>query len=44
MFDVPEPELPTVAELVAEEMAAVRQLRVPLVVDVKTGGNWAICE
>jgi DNA polymerase-1 len=44
IFEVPADELEAMARLVAEEMAGVRQLAVPLKVDVKTGRNWAEVE
>jgi DNA polymerase-1 len=45
VFEAPEAELPHLAQLVNEEMlAAGAELTVPLVVDVKTGANWAECE
>jgi DNA polymerase-1 len=45
VLEAPEAELATLAGLVAEEMAAAgRNLSTPLVVDVKTGSNWAQCE
>ncbi|MEM8864430.1 MAG: DNA polymerase I [Planctomycetota bacterium] len=43
LFDAPEEELDTLAELVREEMQNVMPLRVPLRVDIKTGDSWADC-
>ncbi len=40
----PSDELDAVRALVVEEMGGVCELAVPLVVDVKTGENWAVCE
>jgi len=39
-FDVYLPELDTVMQIVTEEMQGAYQLKVPLVVDIGTGGNW----
>jgi DNA polymerase-1 len=44
VFEVPPDEVALLAQLVAEEMAGVMALRVPLKVDVKTGYNWAETE
>jgi DNA polymerase-1 len=44
VFDCPVHELDAVRALVVEEMGGVCELAVPLVVDVKTGENWAVCE
>ena len=44
VFEVPDAELDTIAELVVNEMQTVLSLRVPLQVDVKSGDNWAECE
>lgn len=44
IFEVPARELDFVARLVAEEMAGVQKLAVPLKVDVKIGRNWAEVE
>jgi DNA polymerase-1 len=44
VFEVPADELDSVAKLVTHEMQTVLPLRVPLKVDVKSGGNWAECE
>lgn len=44
IFEVPPDELDAMAHLVAEEMAGVRELAVPLKVDVKLGRNWAEVE
>lgn len=44
IFEVPAHELQGMAKLVAEEMAGVQQLAVPLKVDVKIGRNWAEVE
>jgi DNA polymerase-1 len=44
IFEVPPEELKYLAELVAEEMAGVIKLDVPLRVDLKSGDNWADCE
>jgi DNA polymerase-1 len=44
LFEAPAGELEPLAELVREEMAGVMALAVPLVVDVKTGMNWAQTE
>jgi DNA polymerase I len=41
LFEAPEEELPRLAELVRLKMADVMPFSVPLVVDVKTGRNWA---
>ena len=41
IFEVPADEVPTLAAMVAAEMAAAGKLRVPLKVDVKVGANWA---
>ena len=44
IFEVPARELDLLARLVAEEMAGVQKLAVPLKVDVKIGRNWAEVE
>jgi len=44
VFDLPETELDAMTRLVVEEMVGVYDLRVPLVVDLKSGINWAACE
>jgi len=44
IFEVPAHELDCLAKLVAQEMAGVQQLAVPLKVDVKIGRNWAEVE
>ncbi len=41
IFEVPAEHRDTLAALVAEEMTGVRQLKVPLKVDLKAGPNWA---
>jgi len=41
VFEVPESELHTTAELVTELMSSVVELTVPLEVDAKAGPNWA---
>jgi DNA polymerase-1 len=40
LFEVPKPELETVLSLVVNGMEKAYALRVPLVVDVKSGANW----
>ena len=40
-FSVPEDEVEALGAMVREIMENVAQLRVPLVVDVQTGANWA---
>jgi DNA polymerase I len=44
VFETPSNELRTLSTLVAEEMAAVGDLSVPLKVDIKAGTNWAQCD
>ena len=44
LFEAPVEELAALATMVREEMSQVLGLSVPLVVDVKTGGNWAQTE
>ncbi|HVU88179.1 MAG TPA: DNA polymerase I [Pirellulales bacterium] len=44
LFEAPPAELEPLAELVRQEMSSVMKLCVPLVVDVKTGMNWAETE
>jgi DNA polymerase-1 len=44
LFEAPEKELESLAGLVRAAMAGVIPLEVPLVVDVKTGCNWAETE
>jgi len=41
LFESPPEELEALAQLVRREMSSVLNLDVPLVVDVKTGRNWA---
>jgi DNA polymerase-1 len=40
VFEVPKPEVGEAAALVAECMSSAYELRVPLKVEVKAGGNW----
>jgi DNA polymerase I len=40
LFEAPEKELPRLTKLVKEVMEGVHELRVPLVVDTKSGPNW----
>jgi DNA polymerase I len=40
LFEVPEKELPKLKKLVKEVMEGVHKLRVPLVVETKSGPNW----
>ena len=40
LFEVPEAEAAALGEMVKREMEHVRELDVPLVVDVKVGPNW----
>jgi DNA polymerase-1 len=40
LFEAPEKELPRLTKLVKEVMEGVHKLRVPLVVDTKSGPNW----
>jgi DNA polymerase I len=40
LFEVPEQELPKLTKLVKEVMEGVHKLRVPLVVETKSGANW----
>ena len=40
-FSVPENEVEEITRLVKEIMENVVELKVPLVVDVSAGGNWA---
>jgi DNA polymerase-1 len=44
LFEAPAEELDTLGELVRDEMTGVASLAVPLVVDVKSGCNWAQTE
>ena len=44
VFEAPPEEIDTLAALVREEMNSAYEMSVPLVVDVKTGANWAQCE
>ena len=44
IFEVPPDELDAMVRLVADEMSSVRELAVPLKVDVKIGRNWAEVE
>ncbi len=44
IFEVPPDELDAMVRLVADEMSSVRELAVPLKVDVKIGCNWAEVE
>jgi DNA polymerase-1 len=41
LFEVPEGQLEATAELVRRRMESVMELAVPLVVDLKSGPNWA---
>jgi len=40
LFEAPEEEMPRLTRLVKEVMEGVYSLRVPLLVDTKTGPNW----
>ncbi len=40
VFDVPEPEIDALSELVKKEMEDAIKLDVPVVVDIGTGSNW----
>jgi DNA polymerase-1 len=40
VFEVPEPELDTVRDLVRSEMEGAAALTVPLAVEIGAGGNW----
>jgi len=40
LFEAPEEEMPRLTTLVKEVMEGVHELRVPLVVDTKSGPNW----
>jgi DNA polymerase-1 len=40
LFEVPEKELLRLTKLVKQVMEGVHKLRVPLVVDTKSGPNW----
>ena len=40
ILEVPPKEMERVKELVREEMAGAMELKVPLIVDLKVGGNW----
>ncbi|TWT31996.1 DNA polymerase I [Blastopirellula retiformator] len=44
VFETPPEYLEELAQLVRTEMESARNLAVPLVVDVKSGDNWAQCE
>ena len=44
VFEVPTAHVAKVAELVKREMEQALKLNVPIVVDVKTGANWAEME
>ncbi|MCA9154402.1 MAG: DNA polymerase I [Planctomycetales bacterium] len=44
VFEAPAADVSELAAIVAEEMTAVGELRVPLKVDVAAGLNWAECE
>jgi DNA polymerase-1 len=41
VFDCPEGELAALSAMVAEAMAGVVELDVPIEVDVSSGSNWA---
>jgi len=43
LFEVPDPLLPEVEKIVRGVMEGVWQLKVPLVVDIAVGKNWAEC-
>lgn len=43
LFEIPDEEVDTITPLVQEAMQTIWQLKVPLVVDVKVGKNWAKC-
>ena len=41
VLEAVEPEIPTLAAMLKEEMEGAAKLSVPLVVDIHTGKNWA---
>lgn len=43
IFEVPDEEVAQFTKLISEEMAAVFQLKIPLVVDIAIGKNWKEC-
>ncbi len=43
IFEAPDSELPSLQKIVKEEMEGVFSLKVPLVVDINIGKNWAEC-
>jgi DNA polymerase I len=43
IFEVPDNEIPTLEKLVKEHMEKVVKLKVPLVIDIEVGKNWAEC-
>jgi DNA polymerase-1 len=43
IFEVPDEEIEEIAAIVKEEMQGVLALKVPLIVDISIGKNWAQC-
>jgi DNA polymerase-1 len=41
LFELPEEELPHLRGMVVQEMESIKELVVPLKVDIKFGTNWA---
>jgi DNA polymerase-1 len=40
LFEVPQPEIEAVSDLVREQMENVHKLKVPLLVEIGVGPNW----
>jgi DNA polymerase-1 len=43
LFEVPATEVPSLRDLLVEEMTSVGEMDVPLKVDLEVGENWADC-
>lgn len=43
IFEVPDPEIELLSEIVKKKMENVMQLKIPLVVDISVGKNWGEC-
>jgi len=43
IFELPDPEIPSMKPLVKDAMENVVQLKIPLVVDITLGKNWKEC-
>jgi len=43
VFEVPDPEIDALSQMVKQSMEGVMQLKIPLTVDISVGKNWGEC-